>query len=786
MSRFGHRLFSGRHRFASAIWVPWFWMLGSVWVGVHAEELPPPRPPSANAEQPLYLELVINQKPSGKVVRVLRSGDEFRVAAGDLSAFGLPVFGADSELVALNSLTWMKVHYDENHLRLWLEVPADWLPVQYVGSYRRNAQEPAQTGTGAIFNYDVFVNHPATGPAITSAGNELRLFGRWGTLSNHGVYQYGAGEGRYMRYDTRWEYSDPERMLTYEAGDLVTRGLSWNSAVRIGGAAISRNFSIRPDVVTYPLPVFSGQAALPTTLDVFVEGQKIDRQSIGPGPFTLTNLPYINGAGEAVVVTTDALGRQVSTTLPFYVSSSLLSRGFLDYSIAAGSLRRDYGQQNFAYGSAVASGSLRYGVRDGFTLETHAEAANELQLLGLGGGFALGHYGVLNAAYAHSRMRERSGGQSSVGYQYANRRYSFAVQQLRRDRGFADLSVYQRGEPGLMRSSLQATGAVNLRDGSNLGLGYFNIESADGSHNRQANLSWSRSVGAHSYLYFSASRNIGTSGWSGELQWLWSLDGRDTLHAGYERNRNGSDRLRFDYSRSVPVLGGLGWQLGYANEPDSSHYAQASVDWRNPYLQLRLGTYGDENARTAWGNLAGSLIWMDGDAFASNRINDAFVLISTDGQAGIPVRYENQLVGTTDRRGHLLVPWVTPWYAAKYQIDTLDLPLYMDTPLVEQRVAVRGGSGYVVRFPAHPTVTAVVTVHDLQGQPLPVGTTATTSDGKRHSIGWDGVLYLEAPAAHNEIDVDAPGGPCRVSFQIDLKTPQVAQIGPLLCQPEAP
>ena len=41
---------------------------------------------------------------------------------------------------------------------------------------------------------------------------------------------------------------------------------------------------------------------------------------------TLTNVPFINGAGEAVVVTTDALGRQVSTSVPFYVTSTLATK----------------------------------------------------------------------------------------------------------------------------------------------------------------------------------------------------------------------------------------------------------------------------------------------------------------------------------------------------------------------------------------------------------------------------------------------------------------------------
>ncbi|MEI2684790.1 fimbria/pilus outer membrane usher protein, partial [Erwinia aphidicola] len=112
--------------------------------------------------------------------------------------------------------------------------------------------------------------------------------------------------------------------------------LAWSSSVRLGGIQIARDFSVRPDLVTYPLPSFSGQAAVPSTVDLFVNGYKTSSNSVQPGPYSLTNMPFVNGAGNAVVVTTDAQGRRVSTTLPFYVASDLLKSGLSDFSFSAG------------------------------------------------------------------------------------------------------------------------------------------------------------------------------------------------------------------------------------------------------------------------------------------------------------------------------------------------------------------------------------------------------------------------------------------------------------------
>src|SRR5690606_2372619 len=130
------------------------------------------------------------------------------------------------------------------------------------------------------------------------------------------------------------------------------------------------------------------------TVDLILDGKSTITQTVQPGPFTITDIPVHSGAGMATIITTDALGRQVSTSLPFYVSSDLLKRGFLDYAGSAGALRRGYGTESFDYGPPAATGSLRYGLRDGFTIEGHTELAESLAVFGIGGVIKAGLAGV--------------------------------------------------------------------------------------------------------------------------------------------------------------------------------------------------------------------------------------------------------------------------------------------------------------------------------------------------------------------------------------------------------
>lgn len=744
----------------------------------------------AVADAQLFLELVVNQMDTGRVIAVEQRGGRLFVPATALRDTGMKLPENISAEVDLDSLQGLHSEYDTVGQRLLLDVPADWLPEQFVGNRQAYPRTPALSSFGALLNYDLYLNDTDDAGTYLAAWNEVRLFDTWGTLSNTGQYRrtlsgdaVSALNNGYLRYDTTWRYSDDERLLTYEAGDVVSGALPWTSSVRLGGVQLSRDFGVRPDLVTYPLPQFAGEAAVPTSVDLFINGYKSASAELQPGPYTLTNIPFINGAGEAVVVTTDALGRQVSTTVPFYVTSNLLQKGLSDFSVAAGSLRRDYGIRDFGYGPGLGSGSLRYGLSDNFTLETHAEASDSLTLGGLGGNLRLGNFGVLNTALSQSRFDGESGQQMSLGYQYSSQRYSFSYQRLQRRDQYADLSVVDSPYTTLSKRSEQATLSLSLGEWGSLGAGYFDVRAADDSRTRLLNLTWSKPLWRNTSFYLSANREIGDSNWAVQAQLVIPFDLRGSLAISSERSKTGQTQQRVNYSRAVPTEGGVGFNLGYA-QGDAPDYRQADVTWRLQSVQLQAGVYGNSDAQTRWADASGSLVWMDRQVFAANRIDDAFVVVTTDGYADIPVRYENQLVGQTDSNGHLLVPWSSAYYRGKYEIDPLNLPANVRSQNVEQRIAVRRGSGYLLQFPLSRVIAASIVLVDAQQQNLPLGSGVLhEQSGTQTVVGWDGLVYLENLQSNNSLRVTlADGKTCQVQFTMDLKQDQVPLIGPLVCR----
>lgn len=192
----------------------------------------------------------MNALSTGRIVPVRYRDGVYYARAGDLAQASVRTGAQPDALVDLSRLDGVQVEYESAEQRLKLTVPPDWLPRQTLGSPRLYDRTPAAVSFGLLFNYDVYANSPTLGTSYTSAWTEQRLFDRWGTVTNTGVYRrdYGGGAGgvgsnRYLRYDTFWRYSDQDWLRTYTAGDVITGALSWSSAVRLGAcpsSAISR------------------------------------------------------------------------------------------------------------------------------------------------------------------------------------------------------------------------------------------------------------------------------------------------------------------------------------------------------------------------------------------------------------------------------------------------------------------------------------------------------------------------------------------------------------------
>ncbi|MBK0350897.1 fimbrial biogenesis outer membrane usher protein [Leclercia adecarboxylata] len=761
---------------------------------------PPPVPQSVNDEAVFQLALIVNHYDTGLVVPVTRRQAEYLVASADLRRAGLPAEHVPPGEVNVSRLKDVRAEYDSTGQRLLLNVPREWVSARVTPFSGQMARSTPHFGKGALLNYDFYTNHTEHSGGQASLWHELRYFDDRGSLSSTGYVRknLSGGSGQqegYVRYDTTLMITDEEDATTWTAGDVISDALSWSSSVRMGGISYGRDFSLRPDLVTWPLPEFSGEAAVPTSVDLFVNGYRAGSTRLQPGPFTLTNLPYINGAGDAVLVTTDALGRQVSTTMPFYVTSDLLRQGLSDGAMTLGSLRRNYGIENFDYGPAAGSGSYRYGLTDWLTLEGHVEGAEKLALGGAGTIVKLGRLGVVNTAWTQSKMRGDTGGQLNWGYQYSTNAFSIATQHSRRDRGFGNLALYDQptiydeyNQPiaSLSRNTDQYSLTFNLGDFGNVGAAWIGVQSFDDQKTELLNLSWSRNLWGSSSIYLAASRDQQQGDWTVALSLQIPLGERDSAAITLENTPDAGSTQRLNYNHSMPTDGGFSWNMAWARQSQASNYQQATLGWRNNNIEVQGGGYGERDMMTWWGEAMGALVLMDGELFAANKINDAFVVVSTDGQPDVPVSYENQPVGKTNRNGYLLFSGVSAYYPASYSINTLNLPADTRLKETERRIALRRNSGYLVDFPMEQERVASVILHDGAGEAIPLGSQVRRQGRESVVVGYDGLAWLEDLADVNPLEVITPAGKsCHVTLSLTANPEHKLQTyGPLTCRVE--
>jgi len=724
-----------------------------------ATAAPPPAAVLAD-RQTLFLSVSVNRSPRPGVHEVLRRDGAFYVKPETLREWGLrpPADARDGEDVPLDRLPGVTLHYVVELQQLELTVPVamlDGVPLRLTsGIAAGQAPDTAKRVPGLLVNYDLFVQKGRDVASI-NALTEMRVLSLFGGVLSHGlsahsVHAPAAADQGVTRLDTTWRRSMYEDMYTVTAGDLVARGLQWTRPLRLGGLQVARDFSLQPYRPTSPLMTVTADAALPSTVELFINGQRQLGQQVAPGTFRIDTLPSVTGAGSAQVVVTDLAGRAQRIDLDFYAAPALLQQGLLDGSFEAGYPRRGFGLASADYASRpVALGTLRYGLADAFTLEAHGETSRDVWMAGIGGIVRVpGRWGLFGGALARSDSAGASGTLQSWAYQYLEPRYSVTGTLLRRSRGFRDAAAVVDGAPPRLLASVAF--------GISTPLGRWSIGGArqvafDGTRSSLVTASLTRDLPGHSMLTLSLLAGTGPHARSPQLAVNWSmpLDPGGTLAATYS-HADGRHAAAVQYSHEPrPETGGIGYRLEASGDGAGSgahlqlHEATAVAQWTAGVFQR------ESIAPLAYAGIDGSLLFAGGGLHPMGSAGESFAVVSTSGLASIPVRLENRLVGTTDATGTLFVPQLNAYQANHLSIDTLDLPVEFHPAGVEASAVPERGGGVAVAFDIRRMHPLQLTVRDATGRYLPVGSEAAIANAQGEQahtvVGHEGFVYVESP-----------------------------------------
>ena len=203
-------------------------------------------------------------------------------------------------LIALSDLPGLRWRIDQPSQTIYISaMDESLLPNILEGGDRArthaDAEPEMQSGIGATLNYDTAATMNGR-QAGSSSALDLRVFSPAGVVSSGMLAYAGAGNvstaqasaaNRIVRLDNFYTFSDVDSMRRYSVGDVITGGLSWTRPVRLTGVQLRSDFSLRPDLVTFPLPSFGGTAAVPSTVEVLTNGNVVQSNQVDAGPFEI-------------------------------------------------------------------------------------------------------------------------------------------------------------------------------------------------------------------------------------------------------------------------------------------------------------------------------------------------------------------------------------------------------------------------------------------------------------------------------------------------------------------
>ncbi len=737
----------------------------------------------------LIVELNLNGTSVGEGVLVLRNRTGEWFLPSDVLA-DAKVLSADVPAVRFNETSYVPLEllgtqassFDEGRMALAIHLPPSrFRPTSLGTGSTGDITLPGQSA-GAFLNYDLLLDHVAGhgGRSLYTEAGGAMVQGV-GVISALAIDRVGLRHS--VRLDTTFTRDLPERMATLHVGDGITHASTiLGRPVRFGGVQWGTNFQTRPGLVTVPVATLSGQAALPSTVDLYVNDVFQTRSTVTPGPFSIISTPLVSGEGEVVLKITDIAGQQQIVTQRFYASSVLLAQGLTDYSVELGALRRNYGLRSNDYGDLFVAGSWRHGISNRLT----AEAAVNAQQGGgvgveVGASAAFTQIGTAAAALGLSHAEGGPGAQIAMGFERRTNTHSISLRTQ-----FASEHFRQTGVDAnqMLRRLISLFYGYRIEGLGNIGFSYTRQQRAGAEPVAIATASLTpRQTRWGNFTLSLVQSHAERNDTSINVFWSMNTDRATTMSAFVTQPSDGPSQSVFQVQSNQPP--GEGW--GYRLQAASNAANQASVFGQNAFGSGRLDVAELHGQASVRAGISGGFALLDGQMFVTRRIDGSFGVVRVPGFDNVRIYVDNQLAGRTNADGYALLPRLHPYLKNNVSIEQLDLPL--DARLEQLRVhpVPAWRSGIVIDFPIRHAAAATMDLLMDDGTPVPAGSGVTLAvddalGGETFVVGDEGLLYVSGLRSQNTLRASWAQGRCEARVRYLPEKGMVPHLGRQICE----
>lgn len=603
--------------------------------------------------------------------------------------------------VSLRSLSpQVQFGFDEKTVTVTLSVDPTLLePTVKDFSYQRSPTYRRDLTNSAFLNYSVISTNAETLAAQSEVGIRVQEYLALSTFS----YAKTTTTQGLVRGLSSVIRDFPDSQVRAVMGDAPAFSGALGSGAIIGGLSLSRNFSLTPYFQRIPGLNYSGLLTTPSEVEVYVNGQLTRREHFGPGPFSMTNLPGTQGAGNTTVVIRDAFQNEQRIVNPYYLSSALLQPHLHEYSYNVG-FRRTALHENFAYQEPVLLFSHRAGLSQTLTAGFRGEANHRLLNGGPQATFLLGRWGEVTTAGAISQEQGQTGYAAFGTYTYIRSGFSVRASVQSLSRAYTNLSL----ETIQAKPQLQWQGSLgyNFPFLGSLSATYTTASFYGQPTVESVSLFYQRPVFTNFYFQASATRTLAPTPATEIFCGLTFFLG--TYHSGtvgVQSQDHIQDHTLIEtatFQKNTPR--GPGWAYRFQGGRTENTLAGSDVSTDN------LVQYQGDHAVAGVGfrrvqgqdsvdlRMAGSVAFIDRGVHFSRPIQDSFALVKVGSIKNVDVSYSNLSEGRTNAKGELLVPDLISYYENQLSIEDTDVAVNYNLTDVRKLVTPWFRGGTVARF----------------------------------------------------------------------------------------
>ena len=653
--------------------------------------------------------------------------------------------------IQVSNLPGWDAIWDDGSGTLFARADLSVRPLQILGgrdAEKSESYEILQHDWGGALTYSAYGIYSEK---IQGGGSaQLRIFGPYGVLRGGMATSTTAGNQR-LPFSYRYDWG--KKAVSVEAGDLVSGSLGWITPYAMRGVRVHRDFDLTPDRIIVAIPDVSSSASVPSAVDVFWGQNRRNSFDIEDGPFIIRPPVGLIGSGKVDVVVTGADGQKQTVTKNIYISSDVLSKGIVDFSVDAGELQG-------VLKDKVYSGSARYGVTNSLTVEGQFTRSDRAALSALGTRFIPGNrWGEMSLGIAKTNSDSFGPGTSKrLGYQWISQNWGLDITKVK-NTGIvltpADAAAIDGGvmdTTDFNKDSTRASVWARL-GGGQAGLTYDKSIRIGGEESKGWLASWNRRGQRISWGFeFGKIDNEKQAGFSFNIP-LGRYDrGTDITFDAERRGQDQSLRVITQNSLSGTTQDMTGWYAGWDQRSNGSQRGFAGIThWTDgTELSADLDTIPGGNTSVR-ASVAGTYVWMAGAAAAIRTSPDAFAVVDTNGFEGIPIVFRHHVVGITNKKGRLLIPDVIGWNPETFAIDTSQVVLGVDAEQWYRTVRIPSGQGGIIHLPVAETHSGTFLPLDKEGRTWAPGTEVAVRD--------DGVVAYTVVGIGGEVfvaDID-PG-----------------------------